>query len=107
MYALNKEHEHTSITERWEAIDDYSQAITLGDEDEDNYFCRSYSYGKVKLYSNAIDDLNIAIKINPKQGLYYRNRGVYKMKSGWDRYYIEEDYKKACKYGQNVTCGWY
>ena len=28
MYALNKEHEHTSITERWEAIDDYFVCIT-------------------------------------------------------------------------------
>ena len=62
------------------AEQDLTKAIELDSTDAEKYLTRAMIFCKLKMYLVAIDDLNIAIKINPKNTEAYDLRS-YAIKS--------------------------
>jgi tetratricopeptide (TPR) repeat protein len=77
-----------------QAIENYSKAIDLYDQDEDFYYSRSLSYSKVNSKGKEIADIKKAISINPIVIFYYAKLAQL--------YYEIERYDSAYHYISNA-----
>ena len=64
------------------------------------------SKGNLKDFYGAISDCNKAIKLDSKDGLAYRNRGIAKEKIG-DLKDACLDWRQASKFGDQDSQEWY
>jgi len=64
------------------ALDDYSNAISLFPEYEEEYNKRGVIYDQLGDLPHALSDFNKAVQINPNQASNYNNRGLANEKSG-------------------------
>jgi tetratricopeptide (TPR) repeat protein len=72
-----------------QAIEDYSQAITLNPDYAEAYNNRAYTYMTIQEYAVALPDLNEAIRLRPNYVNALMNRGdIYS-------YYYDIDYEHA------------
>lgn len=79
---------------------------SVGKQDEKAYMESAQAYFNKKQYDKAIDELNEAIEINPKNAEAYNNRGVnYYMKDQYDK--ATADYKKAIEIFPNYALAYY
>ena len=81
-----------------EAIEDYSKAIELGDNDTNTFNNRGFAKENLKDFYGAIFDYDTAIKVDSENSLAYFNRGYAKQSIG-DRKGACDDWRKAYSLG--------
>lgn len=85
------------------ALDDYSKAVELNPNTENNIVSRAKANYKLKLYKNAIEDYSRVIELNPNNSYYYRLRAESKLNLKQYSYALE-DFNKAIQLNKNC---WY
>jgi len=88
----------------YEAISDYNSSIKLYPNDAVVYYDRGVAYYNLENYAEAIRDYSTAIKLDSDFASAYHNRGIAKEYIGL---HYCEDFKKACKLGDDDSCEWY
>lgn len=83
---------HYENKEYDEAIECFTKAIELKQDDALAYWCRGLAYGKKREYDKAITDYSKAIDLKPDDAALYYNRGIaYKNKKEYHKAIAEYD----------------
>ena len=85
------------------ALNDYSKAIQLNDNNPNVFMYRGFLYYKNNEYEQALVDFNTVIDIDPQNPFAYYNRGmIYLKQDNEDK--ACEDFHKSCELGNNNAC---
>lgn len=91
-------------SEDWDsAIASASEALLLDPDNEFALTNRAGAYDMKGLFRKAIEDCNKAIKINPRYGLAYNNRG-FALEMLGESYHAGTDYETSCRLGCELGC---
>lgn len=85
------------------ALNDYSQAIQLNENNPNVYMYRGFLYYQSNEYDQALSDFNTVIEIDPENPFAYYNRGMVHLKQAEDAKACE-DFHKSCELGNNNAC---
>lgn len=85
------------------ALNDYSKAIELNDNNPNVFLYRGYLYYQTNEYEEALHDFNIVIEIDPENPFAYYNRGMIHLKQVKDAEACD-DFHKACELGNTNAC---
>jgi len=85
------------------ALNDYSQAIQINENNPNVFMYRGYLYYQNNEYEQALSDFNTVIEIDPENPYAYYNRGMIHLKQA-DDVKACEDFHKACELGNNNAC---
>lgn len=90
---MEKAHQLRLSGKYTEAIDVYSQAITLNPEQATAYYYRGNAYYNKGHYNRAIADYDRTIEIDPQRIIAYNHRGLaYRKKGDYDRAIADYDW---------------
>lgn len=78
-----------------EALNLYTQAVTISPDFEEAFYSRAFCYTKKKDYNKAIDDFSKVIEINPKNAGAFINRAFYARERIGDFAGAVKDYDQA------------
>ena len=85
------------------ALNDYSKAIQLDENNPNVFIYRGYLYYQNMEYEEALKDFNTVIEIDPENPIAYYNRGMIYIKQGKDDEACEE-FHKGCELGNTNAC---
>ena len=85
------------------ALNDYSKAIQLNDNNPNVFLYRGYLYYQTNEYEQAIRDFNIVIEIDPENPFAYYNRGMTFLKQVKSDEACD-DFHTACELGNTNAC---
>ena len=80
------------------AVQYFQKAIALNPNFSGAYFSQGVSYGQLGQYPKAIAQINMALKQEPQNGMYYYGRGRVYLLWG-DKAKAMDDFKKAAELG--------
>jgi tetratricopeptide (TPR) repeat protein len=80
------------------AVQYFQKAISLDPNFSKAYFSQGISYGQLDQYPKAIAQINMALKMEPQNGMYYYGRGRVYLIWG-DKAKAMDDFKKAAELG--------
>ena len=80
------------------AVQYFQKAIALDPNFSEAYFSQGVSYGQLGQYPRAIAQINMALKQEPQNGMYYYGRGRVYLLWG-DKAKAMDDFKKAAELG--------
>lgn len=86
-----------------EALNDYSEAININENNPNVYMYRGFLYYQTNEYEQALNDFNRVIEIDPENPFAYYNRGMVHLKQQNEDSACE-DFHKACELGNNNAC---
>lgn len=86
-----------------QALNDYSKAIQLNDNNPNVFLYRGYLYYQTNEFEEAIKDFNIVIEIDPENPYAYYNRGMAYLKQVKDDEACD-DFHTACELGNTNAC---
>jgi len=80
------------------AVQYFQKAISMDPNFSKAYFSQGVSYGQLAQYPRAIAQINMALKQEPQNGMYYYGRGRVYLIWG-DKTKAMDDFKKAAELG--------
>lgn len=85
------------------ALNDYSKAIELNNNNPNVFLYRGFLYYQTNNYPEALKDFDAVIDIDPENPFAYYNRGmIYFKEEEEDK--ACDDFHKACELGNNNAC---
>lgn len=88
------------------AIEDFSQVITLHPQDAEAYYKRGLAYYDIREYGKAIEDYNRVLQLQPQDNYAYHSRGLAYAASGNLNAAIG-DYTRMIQLDPNEITGYY
>ena len=85
------------------ALNDYSKAIQLNDNNPNVYLYRGFLYYQNNDHPEALKDFNTVIDIDPENPFAYYNRGMINFKQD-KKDEACDDFHKACEMGNTNAC---
>jgi tetratricopeptide (TPR) repeat protein len=85
------------------ALNDYSEAIKINENNPNVYMYRGYLFYQTNEYDQALQDFNTVIEIDSENPFAYYNRGMVHLKQS-DEEKACEDFHRSCELGNNNAC---